>query len=207
MKSMAMGTGMARMRSAMNTTAPLSTPTSSGTRPACSRATARPSSPTRAAISSREMSTRPRPWGMQWPVRERGLPGSDERGQGALAAHPLGHALGVDLALEGPDADAVVGLAVAGSGRRDVRVEARLLELFLEGVRLRLRLERRDLHRPEAGRVRLRPRRCDLRGLRLLDYGLAAAHVRIRWWRRLGARGLRDGVRLGLVLGALRRIG
>ncbi len=59
MKSMATGDGMARMRSAMNTAAPLSTPTRRGTLSACSRAMARPSSDTRAEISSRAMSTPP----------------------------------------------------------------------------------------------------------------------------------------------------
>ena len=51
MKSMAMGTGMARMRSERKMAAPLSTPTRRGFRPAYSRPIARPSSPTRAAIS------------------------------------------------------------------------------------------------------------------------------------------------------------
>src|SRR5439155_18498253 len=96
-----------------------------------------------------------------------------------------------------------VRLAVAGGDYRDVSVEARLLELLLEGVRLRLRLEGRNLYRPEAGRVRLRPYRGAHRRLRLLDNGLAVARVRIRRWRRFGTR---DGVRLGFVLGALRGV-
>src|SRR6266436_5752240 len=75
------------------------------------------------------------------------LPGCDERGHRALATEPVGHALGIELALEGADADPVVRLAVAGGGRRDVHVEACLLELSLESVRLRLRLESRHLYR------------------------------------------------------------
>src|SRR5215468_10119569 len=174
MKSIAMGARIARTRSAMKMTAPLSTPTSSGTRPACSRATARPSSSTRWAISSREMSTRPRRWGMDRPGCGVSLPRSDERGQRALPAHPLGHALGFGLALERADADAVVRLALATGGRRNVGVEARLFELLLETVGLRLRLEGRDLHRPEAGRFSLRGLRGGIVCRGLLDQGLPA---------------------------------
>src|SRR2546428_5836550 len=181
MKSMATGDGMARMRSAMNTAAPLRTPTSRGTLPACSRAMARPSSVTRAAISSRAMSTPPGRRGME---SAPALLGRDECGDRPLTAHSLGHALGFSLALEGADADAVVRLAVSPRGRHDVGVEAHQLELLLERVGLRLRLEGRRLHRPWAHRLRggaggLVTRRGRVGGGRLLDDGLSAARVGI----------------------------
>src|SRR5215831_11753417 len=198
MKSMATGEGMARIRSAMKTAAPFSTPTRSGTPPPCSREMDWPSSTTRAAISSREMSTPPSRWGMGRRLPASILLGGDEGGQRALAAHAIGNALGLGLALERADAHTVVRLPVAGRSGGDVGIEPGLLELLLEGVGLGLRLERGGLHRPRPRRLRGER----IGGGRLLDGGLAAAPRGIRWGCGLASTAICRGRRLRLLLTA-----
>src|SRR5262245_48650324 len=203
MKSMATGEGMARIRSAMKTAAPFSTPTRSGTPPRCSCEMDWPSSTTRAAISSREMSTPPGRWGMGRRLPASVLLGRDEGGQRALAAHAIGDALGLGLALEGADAHTVVRLPVARRGGRHVGIEPGLLELLLEGLGLGLRLERGDLHRPRPRRLRsLVAAGGRIRVGGLLDDGLAPAPIGIRRWCGLASAGFRRGERLRLLVTA-----
>src|SRR5262245_8048295 len=133
MKSRATGEGMARIRSAMKTAAPFSTPTRSGTPPRCSFEMDWPSSTTRAAISSREMSTPPGRWGMGRRLPASVLVGRDEGGQRALAAHAIGDALGLGLALEGADAYTGVRPSVARRGGRHDGHAPRLRRLLRGG--------------------------------------------------------------------------
>src|SRR4029453_1513876 len=146
MKSMAMGTGMARMRSERKMAAPLSTPTRSGLRPAYSRPMARPSSPIRAAISARAIRTRPGRSGIRASV------GGDE----GRDRHPGADALGQPQRLvAGPRADhanAVAGAAVLRGHRALGNREARRLELLLDPVSLLPAAEGAHLHAPARGR-------------------------------------------------------
>src|SRR5258705_2224465 len=142
---MAMGTGMARMRSERKMAAPLSTPTRRGLRPAYSRPIARPSSPIRAAISSREIRTRPGRSGI----------GASVDGDEGRDRHPGADALGQPQRLvaraRSTHANPVARLPVLrGHGALEHR-EAGLRELLLDAVGLLPAAEGADLHRPARG--------------------------------------------------------
>src|SRR5215469_1880922 len=90
MKSISHGTVIARIRSAMKNTAPLSTPTRSRSRPAYSSETSRPSSATRACRRASSMRISPTPLSSSALVTGRGHPlALDDPGHGhdLLAAH------------------------------------------------------------------------------------------------------------------------
>src|SRR6185295_15620453 len=146
MKSMAMGTGMARMRSARKMAAPLSTPTSSGLRPAYSRPIARPSSTIRAATSCREIRTRPGRSGTGASV------GDDEGRDGHPRAHLLGETQGLVARARAAHAHPVTRLPVLGRHRALEYRKARLRELLVDAVGLLAAAKRAHLHAPARGR-------------------------------------------------------
>src|SRR4030095_1892879 len=147
MKSMAMGTGMARTRSERKMAAPLSTPTSSGLRPAYSRPIARPSSPTRWASSSREIRTLPGRPSTTMSLRRRSV-GGDEGREGKARPHLLRELLGLAPRARPAHAHSVARLAVIQRHRGQHRGEARLREPLVDVVGLLPALEGAHLHGP-----------------------------------------------------------